>query len=158
MLTDSRLDHLNNHSSPVALKERDHQNQKGLSEFCGNLFLRALLNPLQTGFSWNVQLKGNRNIMTQGQTRGQFPRKRRCDEGSKTWAWRGQTDWAPQIRTNLYEICVASNLTRNLWQLLNTAQYGLAPCECVPLSDDSRVRKWGLPSTRGGCLCRRSEH
>ena len=96
--------------------------------------------------------------MTQGQTRGQFPRKRRCDEGSKTWAWRGQTDWAPQIRTNLYEICVASNLTRNLWQLLNTAQYGLAPCECVPLSDDSRVRKWGLPSTRGGCLCRRSEH
>ena len=96
--------------------------------------------------------------MTQGQTRGQFPRKRRCDEGSKTWAWRGQTDWAPQIRTNLYEICVASNLTRNLWQLLNTAQYGLAPCECVPLSDDSRVRKWVLPSTRGGCLWRRSEH
>ena len=96
--------------------------------------------------------------MTQGQTRGQFPRKRRCVEGSKTWAWRGQTDWAPQIRTNLYEICVASNLTRNLWQLLNTAQYGLAPCECVPLSDDSRVRKWVLPSTRGGCLCRRSEH
>ena len=96
--------------------------------------------------------------MTQGQTRGQFPRKWRCVEGSKTWAWRDQTDWAPQIRTNLYEICVAWNLTRNLWQLLNTAHYGLAPCECVPLSDDSRVRKWGLPSTRGGCLCRRSEH
>ena len=88
--------------------------KEGLSEFRGNLFLRAILNPLQTGFSWNVQLKGNRNIMTQGQTRGQFPRKRRCVEGSKTWAWRDQTDRAPQIRTNLYEICVASNLTRNL--------------------------------------------
>ena len=59
-----------------------------------------------------------------------FPRVRRCVEGSRIWARRGQTNnvLKVQIRTNLREICVPSkSVGGDLWQLLNTTHYGLAP-------------------------------
>ena len=89
-----------------------------------------------------------------------------CDEVSTIWAWKGQTGAAlreggerGKLGQILAKFASPQNPKGNLWQLLSTTQYDLAPGSCVKSTRayNSRICPRFCPCPVSGKVSTRSE-